>query len=117
MNLKTAELMIRALADTTRLRILHLLSKGELCVCDVMCVLKQPQSKISRHFAYLRKARLVAARKEGLWMYYSLSKGYSKTHQSLLEVLGAAGQELHELKKDSSELVHQRKSLVACCKS
>lgn len=108
--------MFRALADGTRLRILHLLSKGELCVCDVMSVLKQPQSKVSRHFAYLRKAGLVCGRKEGLWMYYSLACGGSKTQQALLNILEAAGEELPELKKDASEHTRKKKSLVACCK-
>jgi ArsR family transcriptional regulator, arsenate/arsenite/antimonite-responsive transcriptional repressor len=116
MDLKKSQLMFRALADETRLRILHLLSKGELCVCDVMNVLKQPQSKVSRHFAYLRRAGLVTGRKEGLWMYYRLSPGQSKVHRALNQILEVAGQELPELKKDSCERTRKNKSLVACCK-
>jgi ArsR family transcriptional regulator len=116
MNIHESKALFRAFADETRLRILNLLMKGELCVCDVMKVLKQPQSKISRHFAYLKRAGLVAVRKDGLWMYYRLSNGHSKIHKTLLKVLEATESELEELKKDEMELTRQRKSLVACCK-
>ncbi len=116
MDLKQSQLMFKALSDETRLRILHLLSKGELCVCDVMNVLKQPQSKVSRHFAYLRRAGLVSGRKEGLWMYYRLAEGQSKTHRSLNQILKVAGQELTVLKKDSCERERKNKSLIACCR-
>ncbi len=116
MKLNEAKRLFRAVSDGTRLRILNLLSQGELCVCDVMCVLRQPQSKVSRHFAYLRKAGLVTARKEGLWMHYSLSKADSKTHKAILNILASSSEELGELKKDSSELCRMRGSLVGCCK-
>lgn len=49
-----------------------LLMKEELCVCDIISVLKLPQSTVSRHLAYLRKSGLVKDRRSGLWMYYSL---------------------------------------------
>ena len=45
--------LFKALADETRLRIVELLTQGELCVCDLMDVLEEPQSKISRHLSYL----------------------------------------------------------------
>ena len=64
----------KALADETRLRILALLTHGELCVCDLMAVLQLPQSTVSRHLAYLRNAGLVDDRRQGVWMYYRLEK-------------------------------------------
>lgn len=66
------ETLFKALADATRLRILGLLLAGEVCVCDIQDSLKSPQSKISRHLAYLRRANLVATRREGLWVHYRL---------------------------------------------
>ena len=61
--------LYKGLADETRLRILALLlSEGELCVCDIIAALRLPQSTISRHLAYLRKARWVNDRRCGLWM-------------------------------------------------
>lgn len=64
--------IFKALSDETRLRILALLALGELCVCDLMAVLKAPQSTVSRHLATLRNAGLVEGRREGVWMYYCL---------------------------------------------
>jgi ArsR family transcriptional regulator len=66
------ESLFKALADVTRLRILGLLLAGEVCVCDIHESLKIPQSKASRHLAYLRRAGLVDTRREGLWIHYRL---------------------------------------------
>ncbi len=66
--------LFKALADTTRLRILGLLLTGEVCVCDIHESLRIPQPKASRHLAYLRRAGLVEARRDGLWMHYRLGK-------------------------------------------
>lgn len=68
------ESLFKALADATRLRILGLLLTGEVCVCDIHESLKIPQSKASRHLAYLRRAGLVETRREGLWIHYRLGK-------------------------------------------
>ena len=67
------ELLFRALADRTRLRLLNLMGDDEVCVCFFVEVLKTGQPKISRHLAYLRRAGLVAARREGKWMHYRVS--------------------------------------------
>ena len=64
--------LFAALADTTRLRLLNLMDGREVCVCYFVEILGQGQPKISRHLAYLRKAGIVAARREGKWMHYSL---------------------------------------------
>lgn len=67
------EHLFRALADRTRLRLLSLMSRREICVCYFVEVLKMHQPKISRHLAYLRRAGLVTARREGKWMHYRLA--------------------------------------------
>jgi ArsR family transcriptional regulator len=69
---KEMELLFRALADRTRLRLLSLMGEGEICVCFLVEVLKTNQPKISRHLAYLRRAGVVAARREGKWMHYRI---------------------------------------------
>ena len=66
------ELFFKALADRTRLRIIHLIGDDEVCVCFFVEVLKTNQPKVSRHLAYLRRAGLVSARREGKWMNYKL---------------------------------------------
>jgi ArsR family transcriptional regulator, arsenate/arsenite/antimonite-responsive transcriptional repressor len=64
------EHFFKALADHTRLRVIHLLGTDEVCVCSVVKALQLNQPKISRHLAYLRRAGLVSARREGKWMRY-----------------------------------------------
>jgi ArsR family transcriptional regulator, arsenate/arsenite/antimonite-responsive transcriptional repressor len=66
------DLFFRALADRTRLRLLHLIGKDEVCVCFFVEILKTNQPKISRHLAYLRRAGIVGARREGPWMHYRI---------------------------------------------
>ena len=65
-------LLFRALADQTRLRLINLIGDNEVCVCFFVEVLKTNQPKISRHLAYLKRAGVVAARREGKWMHYRL---------------------------------------------
>ncbi len=67
------ELLFRALADRTRLRLLNLMASGEVCVCFFVEVLGESQPKISRHLAYLRRAGVVASRREGKWMHYRVA--------------------------------------------
>jgi len=64
------ELLFKALADRTRLRLLNLMGADEVCVCFFVEVLGTNQPKISRHLAYLRRAGVVGARRDGKWMHY-----------------------------------------------
>jgi len=68
------ELFFRALADRTRLRLLNLMGSDEVCVCFFVEILKTNQPKISRHLAYLRRAGIVDARREGPWMHYRIAE-------------------------------------------
>ena len=97
--------VFRAFSDRTRLRILNLLrGRDELCVCDLITVLKLPQAKVSRHLAYLRKAGLVAARKEGLWVHYRLLPASGAFHAKMLECLNCCLAEVPELNRDRETL-------------
>ncbi len=62
----------RCFCDLTRLRILHLLSQGPLCVCHFQDILQLQQVAVSKHLAYLRKTGMVEARRHEQWMIYSL---------------------------------------------
>ncbi len=108
-----AKVIFRALADQTRLRILHLLQSGELCVCHIVSVLEVPQPTASRHLAYLRRARLVVARKEGQWMHYSLAPARGKAHRMLLECLAQCYLEEPVFRNDKDRLGGQ---LTACAR-
>ncbi|HZM04496.1 MAG TPA: metalloregulator ArsR/SmtB family transcription factor [Candidatus Saccharimonadales bacterium] len=97
-----AELKFRAVSDRTRLRLLHLLMAGEMCVCDLVEIIKVPQPAASRHLAYLRKAGLVAGEKRGLWMYYSLVPPKTAFHRKLLASLAPCFEDMAELRKDKA---------------
>lgn len=66
------ERFFQALGDNTRLRLLNLMADREICVCYFVEILAQAQPKISRHLAYLRRAGIVQARREGKWMHYRI---------------------------------------------
>ncbi len=66
------ERFFQALGDNTRLRLLNLMRDQEICVCYFVEILEQGQPKISRHLAYLRRAGMVEARREGKWMHYRI---------------------------------------------
>lgn len=85
--MKNIAQLFKALSDETRLRIIVLLTHGELCVCDIMASLELPQSTVSRHLAYLRNAGLVEDRREGVWMYYTLTDTKHTLQQDILTVL------------------------------
>ena len=68
------EQLFSALADRTRLRLLNLMGDDEVCVCFFVEVLQTNQPKISRHLAYLRRAGIVAARRDGKWSHYRVVK-------------------------------------------
>jgi ArsR family transcriptional regulator len=100
----------RAFADPVRLRLLNLLAEGEVCVCHLHEALDLPQSTVSRHLAYLRKRGLVTGRKEGLWVYYRLTKPANALHRHLIDSLGECRKEISVLKLDRAKLEHR-----SCC--
>jgi ArsR family transcriptional regulator len=78
------ETLFKALADKTRLRILALLGNNEVCVCHIHDSLGLPQPTVSRHLAYLRKSGLVAARRDGVWMHYQVSRSLNPVIQGVV---------------------------------
>ncbi len=87
-------LLFAALADRTRLRVLNLMNGREVCVCYFVEILGQSQPKISRHLAYLRRARIVTARREGKWMHYKIIEPVNAGAARILrETLAVIGQE------------------------
>jgi ArsR family transcriptional regulator len=99
-----------ALADTTRLRLLNLMagdglmSSREVCVCHFVEILGQSQPKISRHLAYLRQAGLVAARREGKWMHYSICAPSDAAVASILNAALVALGNDRQMRTDRNKL-------------
>lgn len=110
-SMRTAVNFFSALADPTRLRLLHLMKNGEICVCFLQGVLQTNQPKVSRHLAYLKKAGLVKARRQGKWMHYSLGNVEPALKKILLEVIGHLDQEM-QTQKDLKRL-----QKITCCPS
>ena len=75
----------QALADKTRLRILALLGRDEVCVCHLHDTLGLPQPTVSRHLAYLRRTGIVVARREGVWMHYQISTSLDPVVQGVVD--------------------------------
>jgi ArsR family transcriptional regulator len=81
--------LFKILSDPTRLRLLNLLARGEVCVCDLHGTLGVDQPKVSRHLARLKRARLVEARRNGKWMHYQLARPADPLVRQVLEGLRA----------------------------
>lgn len=114
-NRSSANLKFRALADPTRLRILHLLDGNALCVGDLIEIMDVPQATASRHLAYLRRTKLVVTQKEGLWIYYSLAPARNNFHRKLLECLKECPDLVPELKADQTRATKLGKT-NGCCR-
>jgi ArsR family transcriptional regulator len=105
------ETVLKALADGTRLRILGLLTTGEVCVCDIHDSLKISQPKASRHLAYLRRAGLVTTRREGLWVHYRLARGADPLVATIQQAVTHALGHVDIVGKDTQRLQRQ----TGCC--
>ena len=98
------ELLFKALADKTRLRLLNLMAAGEVCVCFFVEVLGTNQPKISRHLAYLRRAGVVAARREGKWMHYRIETPADPHAARVFAEVTAWLSEEREMQKDRARM-------------
>ena len=85
----SAPQFFRALADRTRLRIVNLLARGSLCVCDIQRILDQPQSSVSRHLALLKSAGLIVDRRDGMRTFYALTRWQSPLARGVLAAIRA----------------------------
>jgi ArsR family transcriptional regulator, arsenate/arsenite/antimonite-responsive transcriptional repressor len=104
LDVRPLTLLFRALGDETRLRIVALLSHGELCVCHLEKALDLSQPNVSRQLGILRGAGVVEARREGTWVYYSLCEQTHALVESQLETLTTAFGTERALKADHTRL-------------
>ncbi len=103
------DLFFQALGNNTRLRLLNLMGDQEICVCYFVEILAQPQPKISRHLAYLRKVGIVSARREGKWMHYRITMPPHVGAAQVLRQTLSWLQEEHAMQADRARLTK------ACC--
>jgi ArsR family transcriptional regulator len=101
--------LFRALADRTRLRLINLIGDQEICVCYLVEVLAASQPKISRHLSYLRRAGVVAARRDGKWMHYRLNTPPDSAAAAILKST------LDALETDEAMRSDRHRLVRACC--
>ncbi|MCW5548994.1 MAG: helix-turn-helix transcriptional regulator [Opitutaceae bacterium] len=108
-----------SLCEPTRLRLLHVLAAGPLCVCHFQAVLREPQVKISKHLGYLRARGLVECEREGNWMIYRLPAKPSRELRSNLACLQDCVRENPVFRRDRARLAKLAPRLArtgpACC--
>jgi ArsR family transcriptional regulator len=102
------EFLFKALADRTRLRLLNLMNTDEICVCFFVEVLRTNQPKISRHLAYLRRAGVVEARRDGKWMHYRIVEPPDPHAARIFS-------EVRRWLKDDAEMQRDRQRLIKVC--
>jgi len=110
-QLAQLEHLFKALADSTRLRILGLLLNGEVCVCHIHDSLRVSQPKVSRHLAYLRAAGLVRTRREGVWIHYQLAELTDPLRQTIAAAVQHTLSHVHLIKKDAARF----QKTTGCC--
>jgi ArsR family transcriptional regulator, arsenate/arsenite/antimonite-responsive transcriptional repressor len=118
------ETVFKALADSTRLRILGVLMTGEVCVCHIHESLRISQPKASRHLAYLRKAGLVQTRRDGLWVHYRMAVVADAVLSTVQRTVTHALRHMDVIRKDVERLqkltecylpLDDGKPAYACC--
>jgi ArsR family transcriptional regulator len=103
------EHFFQALGDKTRLRLLNLMGDQEICVCYFVEVLGCSQPKISRHLAYLRRAGIVGARRDGKWIHYRI---VVPPHAGAAKILRDT---LAVLQEEKAMLTDRARLAKACC--
>ena len=90
MSLRDYEMVMKSVADPTRVRILKALEAGEMCVCQIVAILELGQSTVSKHLFLLKMAGLVKERQEKKWVHYSLdgSEGVPYARKTLNTLKG-----------------------------
>lgn len=101
--------LLSALADPTRLRLVRLLHRRELCVCELMDAVRLPQYTVSRHLRELRRVGVVEATRSGRWMHYRIggAAAQSALHQDLLKLLDVHLRDVTEAKRDDTRLARR----------
>ena len=107
------EKILKALADGNRLRIINLLMRGELCVCEIEETLGLSQTNVSRHLNKLTLAGLLDSRKEAQWVFYSISNDFMKDHSALATYLQKSFEKYDACRLDTAKLLKTQKESIS----
>ncbi len=106
----------KALSDETRVRIVSLLTRNELCVCQLMEILGMGQSTVSKHLGILRNAGLIEVEKRGTWSFYRISWDKSNRHNSdFIRILSSLPKDDLIMQADEKQLKLVNKKGIAFC--
>jgi ArsR family transcriptional regulator, arsenate/arsenite/antimonite-responsive transcriptional repressor len=106
--------LFRGLADPTRIRLLNVLSAGQLCVCDLVDLLDLPQSTVSRHLRRLHHARLVQCTRDWKYAHYRLAEPASAVHERVLACVHSCFHEVSDLKRERAQAVARVRAAKPC---
>lgn len=93
----------KLLGDKSRLTILALLKKQDLCVCDIVDLMEMSQPSISQHLRKLKSAGLVSERRRGQWIYYSLNVQDKPYIQAVLDYVPSFKEKMAQFKLNSCD--------------
>lgn len=102
--MKTAAELFKLLAEPSRARLLHALTQGEFCVCELTDAIQAPQYAVSRSLAALRKSGWVTERREGTWMYYRLAPAHTGLVKDLVHLMMKHGLDAKTFTADAKRL-------------
>lgn len=106
--------VLKVLSDETRIRIITLLSRETLCVCEMEAILNLGQSNISRHVTRLKQVKLVVAEKKAQWIYYQVDKRIFAAYPFLTELFQEHFAQLLQCQVDLMRLKEHKESGVDC---
>lgn len=106
--------IFKALGDENRIRILNLLIRQELCVCEIETVLDMTQSNVSRHLNKLKSTGVITSEKESQWVYYRVDNKFIEENNLLYEFIKNKMDENTQLLKDVERLKKYKNSNFTC---
>ena len=106
--------VLKALAHENRIRILNLLAKSELCVCELENIMQINQSNASRHLAKLKQVNLIEGRKKAQWIYYHLNHKLLDNHKFIELLINNELINFEAAKNDLKRLEKYNASSLSC---
>ena len=107
-------LILKALSDETRLRILNLLYKNDLCVCELEILLEITQSNASRHLSKLTNVGLLRYYKSAKYVYYTINDEITEKHPFIKQIFSTETAEIEKCQKDSERLSDYKEAGYTC---
>lgn len=109
------EIIFKALSDKNRIRIIKMLQKKPLCVCEITAVLKLAPSTVSQHLSILREAGFITDWKEGKWINYKINPEPNQSVSNALLFVQLQLEDDERIKKDR-KIIETVDRLILCCK-